>query len=102
MASPQQTDNTKMSLTASYTSPTNAPFTLTHPLAAPPSGTANPSVPDKVKYLSDLRSSIVTLQQQINMELTQRMDEDKVSTGDSATAAKDEENYGEEAQEEED
>lgn len=97
----------KLSLSASYTSPTNAPFTLTHALEAPTSGTINPSVPDKTKYLAELRQATATMQEQINKELTQRMEEDKAveatKNGKAAHGvdeAKEEENYGEEAQEE--
>lgn len=106
-----QTDNKKkLSFTATYSSPTNAPFVITHELQAPPSGTTNPTVPDKTKYLSSLREATATMQEQINKELTQRMEEDKAceasknggKTSKVVDDAKEEENYGEEAQEEED
>lgn len=99
----------KLSLSATYISPTNPPFTLAHALEAPPSGTANPTVPDKTKYLADLRQATATLQEQINKELTQRMEDDNKaaqSTKDGKSAnrvdeGKEEENYGEEAPEDE-
>lgn len=98
----------KLSLTATYQSSSNAPFTLTHDLEAPPSGIVNPSVPDKTKYLTDLRQATSAMQEQINKELTQRMEEDKAAeatkngtTTNGVDEAKEEENYGEEAQEEE-
>lgn len=98
-----------LSFTATYASPTNAPFVITYELQAPPSGTANPTVPDKTKYLSGLRAATATMQEQINKELTQRMEEDKAreasKNGNMSKVvddAKEEENYGEEAQEEED
>ncbi|CAN8103507.1 unnamed protein product [Discula destructiva] len=100
----------KMLFSATYTSATNnAPFTLTHTLAAPPSGTASPTVPDKTAYLAALRSATAGLQEQINKELTQRMDEDNNNNNNNKAAAaasralvdeaQAEENYGEEAQE---
>ncbi|KAL1865143.1 hypothetical protein Daus18300_007269 [Diaporthe australafricana] len=97
--------NQKLSLTGTYSSPTNAPFTTTHELQAPPSGTANPTVPDKTKYLSDLRKAAAAMQDQVNKELTQRMEEDKAREAGkngkpAADDAKEEENYGEEVQEE--
>lgn len=102
--------NDKFSLTASYTSPSNAPFTVTHELQAPPSGTTNPTVPDKTKYLQDLRKATVAMQDQINKELTQRMEQDKVQeeagkngkTSKGVDEAKEEDYYGEEVVEEED
>ncbi|KAJ4416706.1 hypothetical protein N0V82_006615 [Gnomoniopsis sp. IMI 355080] len=98
----------KLSLSATYTSASNAPFTITHDLEAPPSGITNPTVPDKTKYLTDLRQATAAMQEQINKELTQRMEEDNAAVaaknGKSTNGideAKEEENYGEEAQEEE-
>lgn len=97
----------KMSLKADYASPTNAPFTITHELQAPPSGTTKPTIPDKTKYLADLRKATVVIQDQINKELTQRMEEDKAAeatkngrASNRVDEAKEEENYGEEVQEE--
>lgn len=101
------TDQQTMSLKADYASPTNAPFTVTHQLLAPPSGMTKPTVPDKTRYLADLRKATTSLQDQINKELTQRMEEDKaaeVTKNGKASSrvddAKEEENYGEEVQEE--
>ena len=98
----------KMSLTASYNSPSNAPFILAQDLQAPRSGTANPTVADKTKYLNDLRKATAVMQEQVNKELTQRMEEDKVKESakngkapKGVDEAKEEENYGEEAPEEE-
>lgn len=98
----------KLSLSATYTSASNAPFTITQDLDAPPSGITNPTVPDKTKYLTDLRQATAAMQEQINKELTQRMEEDKAAeatksgkTTNGVDEAKEEENYGEEAQEEE-
>lgn len=97
----------KLTLTGIYSSPTNAPFTTTQELQAPPSGTVDPTVPDKTKYLSDLRKAVATMQDQVNKELTQRMEEDKAKEASKngktvVDDAKEEENYGEEVQGEED
>lgn len=99
-------DNQNMSLTGAYSSPTNAPFTTTQELRAPPSGTVNPTVPDKIKYLSDLRKAVATMQDQVNKELTSRMEDDKARQAGKngkplVDDAKEEENYGEEVQGEE-
>lgn len=108
--SSSEAGNKKLSLTATYTSPTNAPFVVTHELQAPVSGTTNPTVPEKTKYLSALHDATATMQEQVNKELTRRMEEDKAReaskngghTPKGVDEAKEEENYGEEAQEEED
>lgn len=97
-------DSPKLSLTGTYSSPTNAPFTTAHELQAPPSGTVNPTVPDKTRYLSDLRKAVATMQDQVNTELTQRMEEDKAKEAGkngkngkpAVDDAKEEQNYGEE------
>lgn len=90
-------------LTAAYKSPDNEAFTVTNPIDARPSV----SIPDKTTYLQALRKAVTEIQQQINMELTTRMEEDKnrgPATGQtgklSADEDKEEENYGEEIQEE--
>lgn len=99
-------DNQNMSLTGTYSSPTNAPFTTTQELQAPSSGTVNPTVPDKTKYLSDLRKAVATMQDQVNKELTSRMEDDKAREAGKngkplVDDAEEEENYGEEVQGEE-
>lgn len=82
-------------LTASYSSPTNAPFTLTQLL---------PSPTDKTAYLAALRKATSEIQENINKELTSRMEQDKtLADGPSKAAAdeaKEEDNYGEEVPEE--
>ncbi len=101
MASSQPT------LSTTYTSPANAPFTISLPLSAPADST---TVESKAKYLSELRQSVTSLQGQVNRELTARMEEDKARESSLAAAngkkivddEKEEENYGEEMQEEED
>lgn len=96
-------DSQNLSLTGTYSSPTNPPFTTTHELQAPPSGTMNPPVPEKTKYLSDLRKAVATMQDHVNQELTSRMEDDKAREAGKngrpvVDDAKEEENYGEEAQ----
>lgn len=100
MASPQPT------LSATYTSTTNAPFTVSLPLSAP---LDSATVAGKIKYLVEMRQSVLSLQDQVNKELTARMEEDKEREAAAANGAKktvdderEEENYGEEVQEEED
>ncbi|KAJ4306840.1 hypothetical protein N0V88_000211 [Collariella sp. IMI 366227] len=103
MSSPQ------LPLSATYTSSTNAPFTVSLPLANPATST---TVEAKTKYLSELRQAVTSLQATVNRELTARMEEDKAREASVATAngkekkivddEKEEENYGEEVQEEED
>lgn len=93
-------------LSATYTSPTNAPFTIPLPISIPADST---TVEKKAAYLSALRQSVTSLQQQVNKELTARMEEDKAREASEATAKggkvvddeKEEENYGEEVQEDE-
>ncbi|KIE01145.1 EKC/KEOPS complex, subunit Gon7, partial [Metarhizium majus ARSEF 297] len=95
------------SLTASYKSPENEHFTIAQNIPTPPST----SVQDKTHFLQALRKAVTDTQEQINKELTARMEEDKAREAASgATIAarlgadedKEEENYGEEVQEEED
>ncbi|GAB1313360.1 EKC/KEOPS complex subunit GON7 [Madurella fahalii] len=98
---------TQTPLSATYTSTTNPPFAISLPLTTPPVST---TVESKTKYLAALRQSTISLQEQVNRELTARMEEDKVRDASATTAAggnlvddkKEEENYGEEVQEEED
>lgn len=88
-----------INLTASYTSPTSAPFTLTETLPAPTTS----STADKTQYLAALRAAVTATQEKVNKELTARMEEDKARDAKTGIdEAKEEENYGEEVQEEED
>ncbi|KAH7160620.1 hypothetical protein EDB81DRAFT_878970 [Dactylonectria macrodidyma] len=90
------------SLTASYTSSSSEPFSITHSLPALESPA---SVADKTSYLASLRSAVTEAQAQINKELTSRMEEDNAraaSKNGAVDDAKEEENYGEEIQEDED
>ncbi|KAL2195900.1 Gon7 family-domain-containing protein [Corynascus similis CBS 632.67] len=94
-------------LSATYTSTTNEGFDVRLLLKAPADST---TVETKAKYLSELRQSVISLQDRINRELTARMEEDKAREASNAAIngakvvddEKEEENYGEEVQEEED
>ncbi len=74
-------DAPKPTLTATYTSPSSAK-TFTHPISAPlPSPETPTAVQDKVTYLSELRTSTKQLQEEINVFLTQKMEQDKAAAG---------------------
>jgi hypothetical protein len=108
MADPNSSGQKYQLLSATYNSPTNAPFTAIHKLSTPPSSKTE----DQTSYLSTLRKATSELQETINKELTQRMEEDKAreaatSNGNAAKVkgvdeAAEEDNYGEEVVEEED
>lgn len=96
-------------LSASYNSPANAPFTHTEKIPTPPSDRTS----DRTAYLGALRKATATMQEQINKELTQRMEEDKAKEAEGINGAskakekgvdesKEEDNYGEEVPEDED
>lgn len=76
-------------LSASYSSNTSPSFTFTHSL--------QPA--DHAAYLASLRSAAAKIQEDINRELTKRMEEDKAREG-KLDEVKEEENYGEEVVEE--
>lgn len=83
------------SLQANYTSP-GAKKAFIHNVPS----LANPhSTEEKTAYLSALRSAVTKLQEDVNIFLTQKMEEDKgaaaVSTG-KVDDKREEENYGEE------
>jgi hypothetical protein len=90
---------------AAYQSPTNEAFTITHQLPTPPSDKTT----DRTAYLAALRKAATELQEQINVELTARMEEDKARGAEANGIAKDkgvdeakeEDTYGEEVPEEE-
>lgn len=93
-------------LKATYASPTNEPFVVSHTLAAPASAE---STKDRTAYLGALRKATVDMQDQINKELTMRMEEDKareteagggVAAKKGIDEKKEEDNYGEEVVEE--
>ncbi|KAL4803173.1 EKC/KEOPS complex, subunit Gon7 [Aspergillus unguis] len=87
-------------LQAAYTSPElNRAFS--HTVNAPAPNPSDENVQAKVAYLSELRKLVPTLQNDINIFLTERMEEDKKAAEAqgrqlSEKEAKEEENYGEE------
>ena len=89
----------EISLKAEYASPTESHI-FEHSL---PEISTNPHTEEKTAYLSSLRSSVVALQEDVNVFLTTKMDEDKAlvaADGLKADERKEEENYGEEIVEE--
>ncbi|KAI7968462.1 hypothetical protein EIK77_006481 [Talaromyces pinophilus] len=101
----------KPAISASYSSPQppHTSYTFRHEIAAPfPSD--DPSDDDKKQqpvatkkaYLSELRGLVILVQAEVNVFLTERMEEDKQRAGGGATSKdaeqeeKEEENYGEE------
>lgn len=93
----------QLALSATYKSPANQDFSYSEPVATPPSD----SVENRTKYLKDLRQAVVQTQEQVNKELTARMEEDNARATAAGTPggkpvvagvdeAKEEENYGEE------
>lgn len=92
----------KLGFAVTYSSSSNQHFSIAKDLAAP----ASDSVPHRIQYLRELRSAVVAVQGEINQELTARMEEDKKAQdapGPNARGvdeSKEEENYGEEAQDE--
>lgn len=99
----------KPAISASYSSPQppHTTYTFRHEIAAPfPSSSSDDkkqeSVATKKAYLSELRGLVTLVQAEVNVFLTERMEEDKQRAGGGATGndaeqeAKEEENYGEE------
>ncbi|RHZ58140.1 uncharacterized protein CDV56_106271 [Aspergillus thermomutatus] len=94
-------------LRAVYESPRPSTNTFEHQLSSPhpSSDTSAENTKVKVAYLSELRSLVPKLQDEINVFLTERMEEDKKEAEAqgrqlSEKEAKEEENYGEEVVEE--
>jgi hypothetical protein len=98
-------------LSATYTNSSTSPVTthqFSYPISAPIPPITSISVKDKTAYLSDLRTSTKQLQDELNIFLTQKMEEDKlhaVTNGHDSQEKKagtknadevEEENYGEE------
>ncbi|KAJ5888961.1 hypothetical protein N7495_009002 [Penicillium taxi] len=65
-----------------------------------PTSTSTSALAAKHVHLSALQALVPKLQEEINVFLTERMEEDKKSNGISEMEAKEEENYGEELVEE--
>jgi hypothetical protein len=90
-------------LSATYQSPTNEPFTHAQKLPAPPTS----KTADRTTYLGALRNATAEMQEQVNKDLTSRMEEDKareagakVNCTSGVDESKEEDNYGEEVPEE--
>ncbi|KAK0100763.1 hypothetical protein ONS95_007211 [Cadophora gregata] len=110
------TNSPSPALTATYSSPTNKPFT--HSTSLPSlqlseSSNSSPATAQKTQYLAALRQATSQMQEVINKELTARMEEDNAraatavgENGDGKAKLKgvdenkEEENYGEEVVEE--
>jgi hypothetical protein len=85
-------------LKAVYTAPGAAQETFKQPL---PTCSKQPSTEERTAYLTSLKMSITDVQDQINIFLTHKMEEDNQKAGTAAAVdAKEEENYGEETVEE--
>ncbi|KAL8296708.1 hypothetical protein RB597_006022 [Gaeumannomyces tritici] len=93
-------------VSATYKSPTNEPFAAASDITtATPVPSAALGLEDKTKFLQDLRASVSAVQEQVNKELTRRMDDDKAreaTAGNPVDEAKEEQNYGEEVVDEDD
>ena len=80
-----------------------------HPISTPIPAVGSTSTGNKTIYLSELRTSVKTLQDEVNVFLTQKMEEDKLRTtmnrdglqekkaGEKTVDEVEEENYGEES-----
>lgn len=89
--------NSKLNLQAVYTAPDAAKI-FAHEI---PSASSTDSFTAKQSHLTTLQSLVPKLQEEINVFLTERMEEDKKAQGAvSETEAREEENYGEEVVEE--
>ncbi|CRG89011.1 hypothetical protein PISL3812_06046 [Talaromyces islandicus] len=87
----------ELSISASYASPEpSLARTFKHEIAAPLR--REHSVAEKKAYLAELRGLVTLVQAEVNVFLTERMEEDKKATGakDAELDAKEEQNYGEE------
>ncbi len=85
----------RATLKAQYASPRTT-STFVHPLDAPQT---SQSAKEKTSYLSALRTSVTKLQEEVNIFLTQKMEEDKtllIDRGEKTDDKQDEDNYGEE------
>ncbi|KAI1906470.1 hypothetical protein LOZ61_006655 [Ophidiomyces ophidiicola] len=112
MAPPLNTPANKPSaISAVYRAPaplshpeTPLQHTTQHRLTTSLSSHTADNTTNKTTYLSELRNSVVSLQAEINLYLTARMEEDKaqqLKVG-GKDESKDEENYGEEVVDDED
>lgn len=100
-----------LTLSATYTNSSTSPPTthqFSYPISAPIPPSGSTSVKDKTAYLCDLRKSAKRLQGEVNVFLTQKMEEDKLhamknghdgqekEAGTKTADEVEEENYGEE------
>jgi hypothetical protein len=99
-----------LTLSATYTNSSTSPPTthqLSYPISAPIPTSGSTFVKDKTAYLCDLRKSAKRLQDEVNIFLTQKMEEDKLhamknghdgqeKAGTKTADEAEEENYGEE------
>lgn len=105
---PSPSPNPSVALHALYTAPhPPTSHTFSHPISLPATS-ASPEEEVKVKsaYLAELKGLVTQLQGEINVFLTERMEEDKKAAEaqgkkDTDREAKEEENYGEEVVEDE-
>ena len=104
MAPPGGTEGSQATLSAIYNAPT-ASRNLSLPISTPLPSIDSTSVKAKTAYLAELRSKTKELQENINVFLTQKMEEDKSSakaeSGQGNLAGKttdevEEDHYGEE------
>lgn len=86
-----------LALSATYTSSGNEPFTVTSPLT---NSSTTLTTESRTTYLRSLRVAALSVQNSVNKELTARMEQDNAKS-QQPNDSKDEENYGEEAQEDE-
>lgn len=84
-------------LSATYSSP-SAPEPHTMISVPLPAISPSPPTEDRVAYLAELQKAVRSIQGDINIFLTQKMEEDKAIAGDKAKMddAHEEEHYGEE------
>jgi len=103
----EQPDESKpgntFAVAATYTSTSgNAPFMVRAAFHTSKTTPSEPLSEKKTEYLEGLREAVISVQDQVNQELTRRMEEDNLKSGQAANGAGDareEENYGEEEQE---
>lgn len=83
-------------LKADYSAPNHEDKSFSQNL---PNCSREPATEEKTSYLTSLRLSITDMQDSINVFLTKNMEEDNQKAGTAAANndAKEEENYGEEA-----
>ncbi|EAA27008.1 hypothetical protein GE21DRAFT_3446 [Neurospora crassa] len=96
-------------LSPSFTLTKDVPTTTSTHSSTSSSSSEEMTTSDRAKYLHELRQIAATFQDDINRELTQRMEEDNKRAGQNGggdqskgkeAEAKEEENYGEEVVEE--